>query len=210
MRPLVLLTCLLLGGQAAWAQQVSLNGRMGADGALLVIDGQVRTLRVGQTQEGVKLLQVSDEQAVIDVGGQRVTLRLGAQPVSQKPAPSTRRIVLRVGSGGHFTGQGSINGAPAQFLVDTGATAVSMGLGDARRYGIDLRSGKPVRMQTANGVLQGYLVRLDRVKVGGVELYGVDATVGGPDMPYVLLGNSFLSRFQMTRDHEFMTLEQRF
>jgi aspartyl protease family protein len=67
-----------------------------------------------------------------------------------------------------------------------------------------------VRLQTANGVSQGWLVRLASVRLGDVEVYDVDAVVGTQSMPYVLLGNSFLSRFQMRRDNEQMVLERRF
>jgi aspartyl protease family protein len=210
MRTLALLSALLLT-QAAAAQQVSLNGRLGADSALLVIDGQMRTLRVGQTQAGVKLLQVGDERASVEVGGRRLELRLGADPVAQKGGTaSAASIVLRAGSGGHFMAEGSINGSAAQFLVDTGATSVSIGMNDAVRMGIDFRSGQPVRMQTANGVSLGYVVRLNRMRVAGVEVYGVEAIVTSANMPYVLLGNSFLSRFEMRQENDLMTLKQRY
>lgn len=210
MRRLALALLMLGIGLPVAAQQVSLNGRLGSDSALLVIDGQVRTLRVGQAQHGVKLLQVGDESALVEVQGQRLQLRLGAEPVAQKPSSGPQRIVMRVASGGHFLAEGSINGNAVRFMVDTGATAVSLGLSDAQRLGISLRGGQPIRMQTANGIVQGYRVLLDRVRVGNVEVYGVEAAIGGPSLPYVLLGNSFLTRFHMTRDHELMTLEKRF
>lgn len=211
MRRAALALSLLLAALPVAAQQVSLNGRMGDDAALLVIDGKVRTLRVGQSHGGVKLVQVGDQQAQIEVGGQRLNLRLGADPVATKASShGPQRIVLRAGSGGHFMAEGSINGAAALFMVDTGATAVSLSIADAERMGINYRNGRPVQMQTANGVIVGYLVVLDRVRIGSVEIGGVAATVAERDMPYVLLGNSFLSRFQMKRENDLMTLERRF
>ena len=52
-------------------------------------------------------------------------------------------------------------------------------------------------------------MQLDSVRIGDVEIYGVDAVVVPDGMPYVLLGNSFLSRFQMRRDNDQMVLERR-
>lgn len=65
-------------------------------------------------------------------------------------------------------------------------------------------------MNTANGVAQGYRLRLDSVRVGDVEVRDIDAIVSQQPMPFVLLGNSFINRFSMRRDAEQMVLERRF
>jgi aspartyl protease family protein len=52
-------------------------------------------------------------------------------------------------------------------------------------------------------------VTLDAVRVGDVQVYNVDAIVGSAQMDYVLLGNSFLTRFQMRRDNDILTLNKR-
>ena len=64
-------------------------------------------------------------------------------------------------------------------------------------------------MNTANGVAQGWRLKLDSVRIGDVEVFGVEAIVTPQAMPYVLLGNSFLTSFQMTRNNEQMVLEKR-
>ena len=64
-------------------------------------------------------------------------------------------------------------------------------------------------MSTANGNVQGYRIKLDSVRVGDVEVFGVDAVVTPQPMPYMLLGNSFLTRFQMLRENDQMTLTKR-
>ena len=61
----------------------------------------------------------------------------------------------------------------------------------------------------ANGVAQGWRMRLDSVRIGEVEVKSVDAIVTPQAMPYVLLGNSFLGEFQMTRTNDQMVLEKR-
>jgi aspartyl protease family protein len=94
-------------------------------------------------------------------------------------------------------------------MVDTGASSVALGISDAQRLGLDYLNGTPVRMSTANGVAQGWRVVLSSVRVGDVELFGVEAVVG-PNMPFALLGNSFLSRFSMNKNADVMVLERRF
>ncbi len=210
--PLLLLAGLLLPF-AALAQSVALQGMMG-NRALLIIDGAApRSVAPGDTHQGVKVLSTSGDEAVVDIGGKRHTLRVGDAPASVGASGGGgrgNRIVLTAGSGGHFYSQGAINGRAAQFMVDTGATAVSMGLPDAKRMGIAWESGRKVQMGTANGVVPAWLVRLDSVRVGDVEVFGVDGIVSQQPMPHVLLGNSFLNRFQMKRDNDQMVLERRY
>lgn len=214
LRLAALLVALALPGAAAFAgPEVSLNGSLGQSAALLVIDGQVRTVRVGQSLGGVKLLEVGDGRALVEVEGRRRELQLGAAPVAQggrAASPGGQRIVLTADAGGHFVTLGSINGGSVRFMVDTGATVVGLSARDADRLGLKYRNGRPIRMQTANGTINGYLMTLDRVRVGDVEISGVEAAIAERDMPYVLLGNSFLSRFQMKRENEILTLEKRF
>jgi len=196
---------------AAHAQTVAFSGRMG-DRALLVIDGAPRTLAVGASQAGVKLLSANANEAVVERSGQRTTLPLGGSPVSLagKASEGTgRQIVLTAGPGGHFVTSGSINGRAARFLVDTGATVVAMGQADAERLGLDYRSGARGTVNTANGPVTVQRAVLDVVRVGDVQVYAVEAVVLPSAMEHILLGNSFLNRFQMKRDNERMTLERK-
>jgi aspartyl protease family protein len=120
------------------------------------------------------------------------------------------RFVLPAGPGGHFMTDGQINGRTVQFMVDTGATTIAMSVADAKRIGLEYQNGQTVQMSTANGVTQGWRVTLNTVRVGDVMVSGVEAVVSPGGMPYVLLGNSFLSRFQMNRNNDQMVLERRF
>jgi aspartyl protease family protein len=194
------------------AQSVALSGVMGSK-ALLVIDGGTpKAVAAGEAHQGIKVISVTGEQAVVDIKGQRVNVRVGDAPVSQGARPggtNGTRIVLTQGNGGHFFAQGLVNGRTVQFMVDTGATTIALGASDAKRMGIDYQKGRPVRMGTANGVAQGWLIKLSTVKIADVEVYEVDAVVG-PDMPYALLGNSFLSRFNMNKTIDQMVLEKRY
>jgi len=202
---------LAAAGAAAQAQTVSMSGSLG-DKALLVIDGMPRTVATGSTVQGVKLIRVSNNEALVEVAGQRRTLALGGQVnVGGTDSPGGGTIiVLSADSGGHFWTNGTINGKSVRFVVDTGATNVSMSQSQAERLGIDYRSGQRGVSNTANGQVQTYRVPLTSVRVGEVETYNVAATIVPMPMDYVLLGNSFLTRFQMKRENDTLTLVKRY
>jgi aspartyl protease family protein len=208
------LAVLLLGyglaGLAAAQTQVQLNGMLGSRAALLVIDGEPRTVEVGATVKGVKLLSLQDGQATVEYGGERHALTLGALPsrvAGRGGNMAGRQIVLAAVSGGHFMTQGKINGRSTSFLLDTGATNVSISQAEADRLGLRYTEGRRGLAHTANGVVPAYQIQLTSIRIGDVEVYNVTASVSPGDMPFVLLGNSFLSRFQMRRDGDLMTLE---
>ena len=201
----------LLGTGHVGAQSVSYSGHMG-DKALLVIDGTPRTLAAGATQSGVRLVSVNAGAAVIEVGGKRQTLTLGGSPVSLGGADSEgggEQIVLTAGLGGHFITGGSINGRPVQFMVDTGATTVAMSASEADRIGLKYKDSPRFTGSTANGTVIGHRVSLNSVRIGDVMVYGIEAAVLPLPMPHILLGNSYLTRFQMKRENDRMTLDKR-
>jgi aspartyl protease family protein len=199
---------------AAHSQSVTLTGMVG-NKALIIVDGSApKIVATGESFNGIKVISTQSDTAVLMVGGKRLTVRVGDAPASVGEQAGSKssgsKIVLSAGDGGHFLAQGSINGKAVQFMVDTGATTVAMGSAEAKRMGIDYTSGKPVRMNTANGQTMGYLLTLNTVRIGDVEVQNVEAIVSQQAMPYVLLGNSFLTRFSMRRDNDQMVLERRF
>jgi aspartyl protease family protein len=199
-------------GFGAHAQSVVLTGILGSK-ALLLVDGKPpKSVGAGESYLGVKVLSVAGETAVVDVAGRRVTLKMGDSPtqVGARGPAGGNRIVLTADSQGHFFTPGRINNQQMQFMVDTGASYISMSIAEADRMGIDYKKGQPVGMSTANGMVQGYRVRLSAVRVGDVQLTELEAVVTPASMPYVLLGNNFLTQFQMTRMNDQMVLERRY
>ena len=196
-----LLLALCITAATAHAQSVALAGMLGSK-ALLVVDGSApKTVAAGETHQGVKVISTSGDQAVVEQSGKRITLRLGDAPVAMAAGGVSargNRIVLVAGSGGHFMTPGQINGKAVQFMVDTGATSIAMSSLDAERAGINFKAGQPVQISTANGVTQGFRLKLASVRIADVEVYEVDAVVTPQAMPFMLLGNSFLPRFKMT------------
>ena len=104
-------------------------------------------------------------------------------------------VVFRQRRGGHFVIDAEVNGVPVRFLVDTGASDVTLTPHDAGRLGFDLQQLRFNRTyRTANGTVQGASVRLGSVAIGPISLQNVRASVNAADMDLSLLGMSFLSR----------------
>jgi aspartyl protease family protein len=194
----------------AHGQTVAFSGMLG-DKALLIIDGQARGVAVGATVQGVKLVRIDGAQAQVEAGGKTQTLRLGGTAVvaGGSGGGSGSRIVLPVGSGGHYTGLASINGHPIHFVIDTGATMIAMSADVATQIGLDPADSRPSAAMTANGAVATRTISLNRVTIGDVTVYNVEAMVLPQAMPVVLLGNTFLSRFQMHSDSSSLVLEKK-
>jgi aspartyl protease family protein len=210
-RLLAFVTAMLFAGVAA-AQSVSMGGSLGSN-ALLVIDGKPRTVAVGSTVDGIRLVSVSGNEAVVEVKGKRLSLRLGDAQVNLGGKASEgigKQIVLSAQGDGHFFAPGTINGKSVRFMVDTGATLVAIDQYEADRLGIDWKSGRRGMSRTANGDMPSFRTTLPSVRIGDVQVYNVEAVVSPTPMPYILLGNSFLTRFQMKRENDVMTLDLRY
>lgn len=214
MKALVVAAQLLAVAAVAHAAgSVTLTGTIGSRAILIVNGAPPKTVAVGETFQGVKLVSLQSEQAVVELDGKRVNLRMDT-PVSigggGGGSGGGSRVVLSADSRGHFMTQGAINGRAVTFMLDTGATSVAMSAADAQRIGLDYSKGQPVQIGTANGTTSGYKLRLQSVRVGDVEVYDIDAVVSQQSMPFVLLGNSFINRFSMRRDADQMVLEKRY
>jgi aspartyl protease family protein len=197
----------------AAAQTVSMAGSIGDSKALLMINGAPHTVAVGSTVKGVTLKRVMQGQAEVEIGGKSLLVSMGGAPASVGGGggggATGREILIAAGPGGHFVTSGQINGKPVQFMVDTGATVVAMGRGEAERLGIDWKTGQRGISHTAAGTVTAYAVSLTSVRIGDVEVFGVNAMILPAEMPFVLLGNSFLGRFSMRRESNVMKLEKR-
>ena len=195
---------------AAQALDVGLAGVMGSKAMLMINGGEPRTIAVGQSLDGVRLISVAGDQAVVEVDGKKRPLRVGQHAVGTASADGSGKVILTADGQGHFLTTGTVNGASVKFLVDTGATLISLGASDARRIGIDPRTGERGITNTANGQAQVSRVKLDTVRVGDVTLHNVDALVHQNDLPVALLGMSFSNRMEMQRDGGTMTLKKQY
>lgn len=226
--------CLIFSTAHAQASHVALGGVIG-NKAMLVIDGAPpKTLAVGEEYHGIELLNVQGKTATIAMKRangttERRTLRVGEVPVTvNAPYPSEAQVnisqsdaktnnaqrcvpgekYIPVSNYGMFKTQGYINGRAVQFMVDTGATYISMDEKQAVALGIrNYEQGRATTMSTANGTVKAYIIHLDTVNVGGIELKNVPALVGG-DQDILLLGNSFLSKLEVEMTTNQLILRQ--
>ena len=207
---ITLLSCFCLLSGVASALDVGLAGIMGSKAMLMINGGEPRAVAVGQTIDGGRLNSVAGDQVIVEVDDKKRTLRVGQHAFGSASAVGSGKVILTADSQGHFVTHGTVNGASVKFLVDTGATLISLGASDARRIGIDASKGQRGITNTANGQAQVSKVKLDTVRVGDVTLHNVDALVHQNDLPVALLGMSFLNRMEMQRDGGTMTLKKQY
>ncbi len=206
----------MIPGFAAQAASVGLGGVMGGDRALIAIDGApARVMRVGETRQGVRLVEVRANAVVVEVDRQRREVRLGGLVSGGADAGDAAaergRAVLLADGRGHFTADARVNGVPVAFLLDTGASSVALPRSVATRAGVRLEQAGQVRIQTANGPALAHRVMLNSVQLGGITLHMVEAVVlEDGRLPVPLLGMSFLSRTDLRQEGGRLTLLQRY
>ncbi|HEY9098303.1 MAG TPA: TIGR02281 family clan AA aspartic protease [Thiobacillus sp.] len=112
-------------------------------------------------------------------------------------APGAELVLKRSGDG-HYIFPGTINGQPVTFLLDTGATLVSVPAGLAGKLGLE--PGAYQQAITANGTVTTRATRLDALAFGPFTLNGVPASIN-PGMAgnQVLLGMSVLKHLEFTQ-----------
>jgi aspartyl protease family protein len=180
---------------------------------MVIVDKRTpRTLSAGDSYAGITLVSATSDEAIVSINGKQQRLRIGEGVYSALSVQSQRAtVVLATDKSGHFSSTGNINGASMRFLVDTGATMVSMNIEDARRAGVNYLAGERGYSQTANGVTPVYRVKLAQVSLGDITLRDVDGIVHETSaLPVVLLGMSFLGKLEMVRTGDSLTLTKRF
>jgi len=127
--------------------------------------------------------------------------------ISTNHQDGTREVTLQRNRYGHYVTNGSINGQPVVFLLDTGATRVSIPEPVANR--LNLQRGMPLEANTANGIITTYSVTLDSVAMGSIELQTVGASIN-PNMldDEILLGMTFLKHLELIQRGDTLTLRQ--
>lgn len=207
----LLLTALLSG--PVWSVERVKVLALFPNKAMLSIDGRNRLLSSGQeSPEGVKLISADPNLAVVEFNGERREMALGSGIAARYQRPSSTEVRIPKGPRGSFRTNGWVNGRSVDFLVDTGASGVAMSQREAERLGLHYRmDGRPISVSTASGVVRGYRVELDSVRVGGIELSRVEGIVVQGDSPTdILLGMSFLGQLDIQHSDDLMLLRKKF
>ena len=180
--------------------------------AVVMIDGQRRTLSTGQTSpEGVKLVAADSKEAVFNVNGTEKTYKPGGAISLTYARPEHHEEKIYADERGMFRSVGTINGRTVRFLLDTGATTVAMNKSQAKQLGVDYRmSGERVVVSTASQNVKGYRVRLKSVSLGKIRQNNVEAMVIDGNHPGpILLGMSFLGKLKVEKSGDVMKVRQR-
>lgn len=118
-----------------------------------------------------------------------------------------KEVVLQRNRQGHYVANGTINGVPVTFLLDTGATDVAIPAAIARKAG--LNQGYISQAATANGIIQVYSTILDELQLGNIRLHDIKASIT-PSMggETILLGMSALKQIEFMQRGSNLTLRQ--
>jgi aspartyl protease family protein len=210
----------LMVSTGATALDVNVVGLFPNKAVVQIDGGALQTLSVGQkTRDNIILLSVARDGATFDVQGRSVALSIGparsqtspATVAQTSPAAEANYAVVRTNERGDLVADGEVNGMPVRFVVDTGATFITRPAREASRLGLDYHNGQKLVMETANGNVFAYRLKLDTVRVGGVAVHNVDAVIMEDNsLPIALLGMSFLNRTDMRREGTILTLTQRY
>lgn len=208
----ILLLLLNLGPSAALAADTRVKViALFTDKALLQVGDQQKIVSKGETFEGVLLESASGRGAVVVIDGKRQKLGLNQSIAGNFKKRDLTRMKIYPDSLGMYYVKGKINGEAMRFLVDTGATFVTLSGDHAKRLKIDYRKGKYSSAQTAAAVVPVWQIKLASVSIGGIELKNVEATVIAGDQPFdVLLGNSFLRHTRIQQAGSVLEIEKRY
>ena len=179
--------------------------------AVLEVDGASRLVKAGRRFRGVVLVSADSRAAVVQLDGVERTLALSGRIASTFSSPEAVSVSLTLSPSGQYRSSGTINGHPASFLVDTGATDVALSEATARGMALDYASGRPIQAITAGGRVNGWRVQLSEVTVGAITVMNVDALVlEGNSPPNVLLGMTFLRNVEISEKDGVMVLSSEF
>jgi aspartyl protease family protein len=189
----------MLWAAAATAQpgSVELEALLG-NTAVLMIDGERKTLRAGQAYSGVTLLSVQPSTVTLQIAGQTKTLGMSQRVGTTFQQPTEKVVTIARDGQMQYLTSATINGRSVLVLVDTGANSVALSSDQAKAMGIDYSDGTQAQAETASGTTAAYAITLQSVNVGGIEVNHVPAlVVEGAYPAQVLLGMSYLRHVKM-------------
>ena len=179
------------------------------DAAVVKIDGQRKTLRVGQSYGGVTLIAAYSRTATLEVNGQQTVLGISRRIGANFQEPKQQVVTITRDARLQYQTSASINGRKVTVLVDTGANVVAMSASHARTLGIDYSSGIPSKVETASGIINAHIVTLASVNVGGIEVNNVRASVVEGDYPAtILLGMTYLQHVKIQENNGVLSLSR--
>lgn len=181
------------------------------DTAVMQIDGQRKTLRVGQSYAGVTLIAAYSRTATLEIDGRQVVLGISRRIGTNYEAPAQQVVTIERDANLRYHTTATINGGKVQVLVDTGANVMALNSIQAQSLGVDYKAGSPARVETASGMVNAWIVTLRFVSVGQIRVDNVRATVVEGEFPAtVLLGMSYLQHVDIKENNGTLSLSRPF
>lgn len=208
----LLLSCSLLASPG-FASDIGVVGLFPGK-AILVIDGAPpKTYSAGtKINDEIQLIDANRDGATLLINGKKRLLAMNSQYATTTTVPESTNLTLKAGERGHFFVKASINNQVPEFrmLIDTGASLVVLPAELANRLGLSYLNARRAVSNTANGQVINYLIKLDKLKIGGIELVQVDAAVQESGLDIPLLGMSVLNRLDIKQSGDQMQISKRF
>ncbi len=207
-KPVLFLSLLSISFIAYAIEDIAVMGLI-KNKVILRIDGAHFTIEKGDSPvKGVQLIDIGKDR-------KKVTLKVHEAIKSYRLGHGTDTAIATVklppDPTGVYRTEGKINNKLVTYIIDTGATLVSMNGVIAEELGIDYKNTlKTAKSETANGLVDVYIVSLDSVEIGGIKVNNVEAAVHEGEFPrMVLLGMSFLNQVNMRREGGILSLQSK-
>jgi aspartyl protease family protein len=179
------------------------------DTAVLMINGQRKTLRVGQSFAGVTLVAAQPTTATLEVNGRTESVGLSQRVGTNFEKAQEQVVTIPRNAMMQYQTSATINGRSVLVTVDTGANMVAISSEQARAMTIDYSAGTPVQVETASGMNSAYGVTLQSVSVGEIQVDNVPAmVVEGAYPANILLGMSYLQHVKFQEHNGILSLSR--
>jgi aspartyl protease family protein len=201
---------LLLANSAAWSAPPRIEVEaLFTDAAVLMIDGERKMLKAGQSYRGVTLVTAVSSKATVEVDGQTRELGVSRHIGTRYENSEPRVVSIPRDARMQYQTTAIINGRSVAVLVDTGANVVALNSVQAGTLGVNYSAGTPARVETASGMVNAWYVTLQSVDVGGIRVDNVEATVVEGDFPAtILLGMTYLRHVKMEETDGVLSLSR--
>ncbi len=187
---------------------VELEALLG-DTAVLMINGQRKTLRVGESFAGITLVAAQPTTATLAIDGLEQTVGFSQRVATTFQQTTEQVVTIPRDAMMQYQTNAIINGRSVLVLVDTGANMVALSSRQAAAMNIDYQAGTPAQVETASGLTSAHAITLQSVSVGGIQVESVPAmVVEGAYPASVLLGMSYLRHVKLQEHNGILSLSR--
>jgi len=131
----------------------------------------------------------------------------GQIPTNISDSNGKRSVQLEADRRGHYVVAGLVNGQHVTFLVDTGASGVSIPGKIAKK--LNLKPGLEFPVNTANGTIMVRQTSIEKLAIGELTLENVQASINSSmDGEVGLLGMTFLRHFELVQRDDLLTIRE--